>query len=642
MTHQFREEIELYGSAFLTPARERWGYLPRWNRSLGDDHIEGIHRRILGKLQSDGPSPRGLFLLAMLFKHCQQPNLYMRCIQDVLAHFPNHLEARIAARDGHRYADPYYFPDWEDYSTGKVEFSQAIVEHRNGPGIFLEQARIGLDIVPVVVIKKDPSTFRTKVDQSTHVHMDIDIVAVVPGFEALMYAMPVVFDDDEDPYWSLTYLAPYLDGLTIQGQAVTHFGPTVDLPACDIPYRLCDGNGRCAVLVLDMSLKTILAKNIKYKNRQVARLAQIRDLLPLLRDSVELASWSQYSDIHRKNFSSIVERTDGDNLRIPAGRPVELSRLFFPIVADGDRLRVQSSDSVCERGVRETAYEIFVSHAHIDQTMVTAFVEWVEAIWSDIRIYRTLAHEAEKFEVDPGFFIRALNESYCMIIFATAAGINRPAVKLELGAAVDHPKRVVLAADGSLDGLAAAQESGLFCKLEKLPVESIQSAEGCEKLISWLAATLGREPPRTIPTLALPAQKIYPTASAPPNAASDAFPDDFSRIFAAAMPESVESQRSVVNQVLEQVYRQLPAAERRPYVALTGMFSPEFTLMFVLAGSKVGDRGIEAILERIHVLVTEELQAQVHATWIEATSEHEKSRWGSVLRAVNAQLEEKK
>jgi hypothetical protein len=80
-----------------------------------------------------------------------------------------------------------------------------------------------------------------------------------------------------------------------------------------------------------------------------------------------------------------------------------------------------------------------VSHAHADSKIAHAVADWLKLIWPEARLYLSQPGDEKTFLEDPGYFLRELQASKCILYLLTPNNFGRPMVSQEVAGSVNKP-----------------------------------------------------------------------------------------------------------------------------------------------------------------------------------------------------------
>jgi hypothetical protein len=503
MLSYVKEAIELIEQAFEPP--EYFGARSRSRLKILDG------RELLSRsynILQEGRTTRGedalsRFYLAVIGRHLgKEERDYVSYLQAALAHDPAFLEARIALRDGKDYFDPFCYPKWEDLRDGKATFRPTIL-HSAGPNTCLiDLVRDAGLIIPAVVVKHQRHLFRRPLTSEPAALVLVNVEAVIPTMPALMHIVPVVFDDEGDPFWCANYLNLFpIKTREIFGVPVIPFDDYRPLLGRDMARRFCQYPCRCVLFILDENNGLLMTRLIKFDETDSKRLQGYDRVLEALGDKeIGYLEWKSSQEIHNQCFSRQVLGPQGQDLLIPKGRdPGPGSKIVHQVVARGEKLMLSGTDKVVAQYSTGRKNDVFISHSHADHAWMLNIKEWLERIWPSIRVFHTDSDE-QKFRKDPLFFHAELLRSRCVIFLATPRSIDRPWVEAELGAAATNNPIICFRAGGiTSERLKRRHDKDLYSKLDLGKMAGTDQAFGWRRLARLIATELELEVPWILP-----------------------------------------------------------------------------------------------------------------------------------------------
>lgn len=413
---------------------------------------------------------------------------------------PNFLEAIIALRDGENYMDPFYYPKWEDLCDGKADFRTSILNTQTKTNK-IDIVRYNWSLIPAIVVKYPRTSFRTTLTDNIEIKVLVNIEAVPPNMPALMHIVTVIFDDHKDPFFCNSYLNLFPIETVVQG--IPFHQPPDYQPwlGRDTARRFCQEPCRCALFVLDMENRIMIARLIDFNTSETENFKEMDKILQILGDKkIDYMGWKGSTEIHNECYVRELLNPKGELVRIPRGKDPKLSEKFIcPIVCNGDRLMIKG----IEEGAKIIHYhrrnDIFIIYAHADMNWVCKIKDCLKNIWPSIIIYQSSPKVTDKIKKGEFFFLLELRRSHCVVFLATPRSFKSPFVGSELGAAVDKLVISILAGGATISDLKDMRDNDLFNWIDLNKVANIESKDGWDYFVRLLANGLKISLPDIIP-----------------------------------------------------------------------------------------------------------------------------------------------
>lgn len=436
--------------------------------------------------QRNGFNLKNIFFSKSFKKENQED--FFQCMMMAIKTDPEFFEAKIALSEGNKYRDPYYYPDYEDLRTGKVNFKDKITYSKKNTGS-IELIRYNYSIIPAVVIKHSTSQIRSQLNDDTHASIIISIDAVPPSLPAVMHVLPVVFDDFDDPLWQNMYLNLFPISQEING---IHIIQHEDLPISGLntAFRLCR-ESKCAIFVLDLYNNILLSKIVNSQPASNITLDEMSHVLQIIGESnikINYLTFANFIDIHDKKYVIETKNPKGKLIRIPSNRDIgESIKYVCHVKAYDDRLTISNSLKSSKN------IDIFISHAHFDQELVNNINKWLLNIWPSLKIYCSRPEDRiPLFQ----FVYEASSKSKCVLYIATPVSIQRPMVGIELSG---NKSIITVLAQTSYNDIKHIRDKDLYCKIDMEKIVDIYDKNGWETLAKMIAKVLGLNLPNNIP-----------------------------------------------------------------------------------------------------------------------------------------------
>jgi hypothetical protein len=333
------------------------------------------------------------------------------------------------------------YPNW----TSIVEhLEKNIVEY--GP-LGLGTVRYENILIPLIIFPL-PKRDIYPIDENTKSVVIFDFVNVFPIPLPIFFAMIIVFNDLEDPLWTIKTLPVsklYLDNRVSTNAQAWKYLKKID---SNIPLRFCNERGISGLIILD-SHGRILNKTIVQNQTQhfvlgeeAKRIKEIKNAILFLKAHQAKHKFTLFREAST-NLHSIVctflTAPSGHGITIPRNRNLFKSRQdIFSLVLDHERL--VRREHVIERNEGDfgvLVHDIFISYAHADYKHAFELCDYIISLWPSLKIFITDPNNLGHFEQDPMYFIRASRKSKTIVYLATPNSIERPMSHTEIGLNAD-------------------------------------------------------------------------------------------------------------------------------------------------------------------------------------------------------------
>lgn len=467
-------------------------------------------RRARGILEGGAGEPDGEafrhFMLAVIDRYLPEGRgRYGSHLETALRCDPNFLEAAIALRDGDDYLDPFCYVNWESLRESSAGARPFILE-APGPNLCrLELVRHEGLLIPAVFVKHQRKLFRSLLTTDTAVKVLVSAEAVMPAMSLLIQVVPVIFDDDSDPYWCANYLNPFAVADT-EFEGIPVLAPVDYRPRAgrDLARRFCLEPPRCALFVLDEKNRMLVSRLVSFAEEEAEGLREMGRVLHALGErSVSYSVWKNATELHLNIFSRKIQSPAGRPLLIPKGRSTLVAqKLIHEVTVRNGGLILKGSAEAFAAHEQDRAHDVFLSHAHEENVWAREVAAWLRSVWPSLRVYHTNPGEQERFNKDPFFFHREMLRSRCVVVLSTPLSIEKPWVGVEQGAAAASGSVIYLLTGGvSPDDLRRLAEKDPYARVDYNKVVSVEEHGGWATFARLLAQELHLTPHGKLPAL---------------------------------------------------------------------------------------------------------------------------------------------
>lgn len=485
------------------------------------------------------------FMLAVIDRYLPEGgDRYVSYLEAALRCDPNFLEAAIALRDGDDYLDPFCYPSWEALRESSAGARPFILE---APGLNLCRLELvrheGL-LIPAVFVKHQRKLFRSPLSGDTAVKVLVSAEAVVPAMSLLIQVVPVIFDNDSDPYWCANYLNPFAVADT-EFEGIPVLAPADYRPRAgrDLARRFCLEPPRCALFVLDEKNRLLMSRLVTFGGEEAEGLREVGRVLQAFGErSVDYFTWKSATELHINTFSREIQSPAGRPLLIPRRRSTLVAKkLIHEVTVRNGGLILKGSAQAFAAHEQDRAHDVFLSHAHEENVWAREVAAWLRSVWPSLRVYHTNPGEQERFDKDPFFFQREMLRSRCVVVLSTPLSIEKPWVGVEQGAAGASGSVIYLLAGGvSPDDLRKLAEKDPYARIDYNKVVSVEEHGGWATFARLLAEELHLTSHGKLP--APPRHKPGAVAADTPENLSAQFVNEL--IWQIAMPERQTEQEA--------------------------------------------------------------------------------------------------
>ena len=293
--------------------------------------------------------------------------------------------------------------------------------------------------LPTLFMRYSESSFRTPITASTRVTLVIDVVTVFPYPTPFGFVMPIVFDDDGDPFWSFLILTLFpVDRF----HGVELFWPLGHDPfASRRLLEACCNRTKCGVVLLNERHEVLKAEVVSLDQWDTHRPEEIVEVLRFLDSREACLDFAQCQATARlfEGFACLkVKRPDGKLILLPRKRwpHISSSHIYSLRVVNGRLIDRRLPDTPPHGDPR---FDIFISHAHADSSFAWALRDWLVAAWPSLRVFVTNPAERSEFESNPAFFLENAQASRLMLFLVSATSLKREIVITEVGLQAGKP-----------------------------------------------------------------------------------------------------------------------------------------------------------------------------------------------------------
>lgn len=390
------------------------------------------------------------------------------------------------------------FPLWGDVITHPTAAFPWLLQDASEKVIRATRVEYNGRVVPAVVMKCSNDVFRTPITDETQAKILMDVVTVLPFPIPFAYIIPIIFDDEEEPYW--TNLCLHLFRINKVGHVpILNESGNVINTARPIVESFCQEPPLCGLIVLDLQYEILKAEMLSFVPFYEGRLPEIRKVLQFLdRNDVEkdFMDCKLPCDLFNTLFCFAVKSPSGNGIVIPTGRSLRSSDdTIFPVMEDHGRLLDRRAVHK-RKDNTEYCVDLFVSHAHLDSEMAHSLVSWLHKLWPELKIEVTRADYQEAFQSDPTYFFKELKQSKCVLYLVTPNSLNRPMVDTEIGISAEKAIVSVLCGGATLNQLSDKVSKNLFINLDIDKAVEVWSDNDWEQLIKLLADVLALPLPK--------------------------------------------------------------------------------------------------------------------------------------------------
>jgi hypothetical protein len=352
--------------------------------------------------------------------------------------------------------------------------------------------------LPTLFMRYPETSFRTKITQSTFATLLIDVVTAFPFPIPFGFVMPVIFDDDQDPFWSFLTLTLF-PLKSVYG--VPHVYLSESNPLA--PRRLlesCARDKKCGLVILNDRHKVLKSEILSLdqwdrdRPNEIVEMMQFLDSRNVMKD---FAEGQAAADVLTRFSCFIVKRPDGQIMLLPKNRWPHVSDTYiYPIRVVHDRLLDRRAKTETNKPIR---FDVFISHAHSESAFALSLRNWLLSVWPTMRVFLSEPEKRGEYESNPAYFLDHAQASKLMLLLVSETSLERRIVMSEVGLQAGRPILPVLIGGVSREHLEDYAADQMFVSIDASRAVDLSSGDGWTTLGKEVARLCGLAVPKRFP-----------------------------------------------------------------------------------------------------------------------------------------------
>lgn len=364
--------------------------------------------------------------------------------------------------------------------------------------------------LPTLFMRYPESSFRTRIKQSTSTTLLIDVVTAFPFPMPFGFVMPVIFDDDQDPFWSFLTLTLF-PLKSVYGVPHVYLSETANPLAPRRLLQTCAKNKQCGLVILNDDHKLLKSETVQLDQWDTERPNEIVEIMNFLDSrnvTKDFAEGQAAADVFTRFSCFHVKRPDGKIMLLPRNRWPHISDTYiYPICVANGRLIDRRAKT---KPPKEIRFDVFISHAHTDSAFALSLRDWLLSIWPSMRIFLSEPDNRSEYETNPAYFLDYAQASKLMLFLVSETSLDRRIVMTEVGLQAGRPILPVLIGNIEREDLEDYAADQMFVSIDASRAVDLTNDDGWQALGREVVQQCNLKSPKQFPQR----PKVQPTKNA--------------------------------------------------------------------------------------------------------------------------------